>query len=158
MFAAFMAMLFCSRARREVYIATGRNASPERIRFWQEQGFPVLSFGTDKMVEGAPLLNILASLGLKSIYLIAGPKMLDTIVRDKQLSRLYLTLTHQLMGGKDFRTLLTGSTLGQIGDLKLESLFLELGSPPDAGQFFAQFNLPQCKAKHQIPPSLLNEK
>jgi len=132
--------------KQTVYIATGRNASPERIRFWQEQGFPVLSAGNDKMVEGTPLLNILASLGLKSIYLIAGPKMLDTVVRDKQLSRLYLTLTHQLMGGSDFRTLLTGSALGQIGNLKLESLFLELGSPAGAGQFFAQFSLPCCFA------------
>lgn len=128
--------------KQTVYIATGKNASPERIRFWQAQGFPVLSAGTDRMVEGAPLLNILASLGLKSIYLIAGPKMLDTVVRDKQLSRLYLTLTHQLMGGNDFRTLLTGSALGQVGNLKLESLFLELGSPAGAGQFFAQFSLP----------------
>lgn len=131
--------------RQPVYIATGKNASPERIHFWQEQGFPVLSAGTDRMVEGAPLVKILASLGLKSIYLIAGPKMLETVVRDKQLSRLYLTLTHQLMGGKDFRTLLTGSALGQVGNLKLESLFLELDSPAGAGQFFAQFNLPQCK-------------
>jgi riboflavin biosynthesis pyrimidine reductase len=128
--------------RQSVYIATGKNSSPERIRYWQEQGFPILSAGTDRMVEGAPLVKILASLGLKSIYLIAGPKMLDTVVRDKQLSRLYLTLTHQLMGGNDFRTLLTGSALGQVGNLKLESLFLELGSPAGAGQFFAQFSLP----------------
>lgn len=126
---------------QQVYIATGRKACPERIRFWQDQGFPVLLAGADQMVEGAPLLKELKSLGFKSIYLIAGPKMLDTVVRDRQLSRLYLTLTHQLLGGRDFRTLLTGSSLGPEGNLKLDSLYLECDSPPGAGQFFAQFTL-----------------
>lgn len=128
-------------SKQPVYIATGRNASPERVRYWKNRGFPVFSAGADRMVEGAPLLQRLKSLGYKSIYLIAGPQMLDTFVRDKQLSRLYLTLTHQLLGGKDFRTLLTGSMLGPAGNLKLESLFYEPDAPPGSGQFFTRFNL-----------------
>ena len=128
-------------SKQQIYIATGNNAPPERVRYWQEQGFPVLLAGADKMVQGAPLLQELKTFGYKSIYLIAGPQMLDTFVRDKQLSRLYLTLTHQLMGGTDFRTLLTGSMLGPAGNLKLESLFYESDAPPGAGQFFTRFNL-----------------
>ena len=50
--------------------------------------------------------------------------MLDTVIREKQLSRLYLTITHQLIGGKDFRTLLTGAMLGSEGNLILESTVL----------------------------------
>ena len=126
-----------------VYIATGRNADPERIRYWQDLGYPILVTGEDRMVHGAPLIHELRRLGYKSIYLIAGPEMLDTIIREKQLSRLYLTITHQLLGGTDFRTLLTGSMLGEEGNLLLKSLYYDPYSPPGSGQFFMQFDLKQ---------------
>jgi riboflavin biosynthesis pyrimidine reductase len=125
---------------QEVYIVTGRDANPERIRYWQDLGHTILFTGEDQRVHGAPLIHELGRLGYKSIYLIAGPQMLDTIIRDKQLSRLYLTITHQLTGGKDFRTLLTGSILGPEGNLILESLYYDSNSPPDSGQFFMQFH------------------
>ncbi|PPK67308.1 hypothetical protein B0F88_11455 [Methylobacter tundripaludum] len=101
----------------------------------------MLFTGEDRMVRGAPLIRQLSALGYKTIYLIAGPQMLDTMIRDRQLSRLYLTITHQLIGGKDFRTLLTGSTLGTEGNLTLEALYYEQDSPPGSGQFFIQFGL-----------------
>jgi riboflavin biosynthesis pyrimidine reductase len=126
-----------------VYIATGRNADPERIRYWQDLGYPILVTGEDRMVHGAPLIHELRRLGYKSIYLIAGPEMLDTVIREKQLSRLYLTITHQLLGGTDFRTLLTGSMLGEEGNLLLKSLYYDPYSPPGSGQFFMQFDLKQ---------------
>jgi riboflavin biosynthesis pyrimidine reductase len=126
--------------QQEVYIATGRGAAPERIRYWQDRGHTILFTGEDQRVHGAPLIQELSRLGYKSIYLIAGPQMLDTVIRDKQLSRLYLTITHQLIGGTDFRTLLTGSLLGPEGNLTLESMYYDLDSPPESGQFFMQFH------------------
>ncbi|MDI1231040.1 MAG: dihydrofolate reductase family protein [Methylobacter sp.] len=126
---------------QDVYIATGRNAAPDSIRYWQDLGYPLLFTGEDNMVHGAPLIDALSGLGYQSIYLIAGPQMLDTVIRDKQLSRLYLTMTHQLIGGKDFRTLLTGSMLGPEGNLILEALYYEQDSPPGSGQFFMQFGV-----------------
>lgn len=124
-----------------VYIATGRNADPERIRYWQDSGYPLLFTGDDQKVHGAPLIDELSRLGYKAIYLVAGPQMLDTVIREKQLSRLYLSMTHQLVGGKDFRTLLTGQMLGPEGNLILEALYYEQDSPPGSGQFFMQFGL-----------------
>ena len=129
-----------------VYIATGRNADPERIRYWQNLGYPILITGEGRMVHGMPLIYELRRLGYKSIYLIAGPQMLDTVIREKQLSRLYLTITHQLLGGNDFRTLLTGSLLGVEGNLILKSLYYDAYSPPGSGQFFMQFDLKQSNA------------
>jgi riboflavin biosynthesis pyrimidine reductase len=123
-----------------VYIATGKRADPDRIRHWQSLGYTVLVTGEDNMVHGGSLVRQLSELGYHSIYLIAGPTMLDTMIREKQLSRLYLTLTHQLIGGKDFRSLLTGSMLGTEGNLKLEALYYEQNSPPGSGQFFLQFD------------------
>lgn len=124
---------------QKVYIATGRNADPQGVDDWRKQGVPILFTGADRLVQGAALIHELDKLGYKSIYLIAGPQMLDTIIREKQLSRLYQTITHQLIGGKDFRTLLPGPTLGPEGNLKLKSLYLDLNSPADSGQFFTLF-------------------
>ncbi len=124
-----------------VYIATGKNSDPDRIRYWQDLGYPILVTGEDRMVHGAPLIHELRGLGFKCIYLIAGPQMLDTVIREKQLSRLYLTITHQLIGGTDFRTLLTGSMLGVEGNLILKSLYYDPYSPTGSGQFFMQFDL-----------------
>jgi riboflavin biosynthesis pyrimidine reductase len=124
-----------------VFIATGKNARPERVRYWKDKGFAVLLCGSDQMVEGRPLIAELSQLGYKAIYLIAGPQMLDTMVREKQLSRLYLTITHQLLGGADFRSLMTGPPLRKGGSLMLEAMYYEPGSPPSSGQFFMQFGL-----------------
>lgn len=124
---------------QEVYIATGRRADPARVRYWRKKGYRVLLTGEDKWVHGAPLIRELSALGYKSIYLIAGPHMLDTIVREKQLSRQYQTITHQLLGGEEFRTLLPGPILGPEGNLTLESLYYDPDSPAGSGQFFTRF-------------------
>jgi riboflavin biosynthesis pyrimidine reductase len=92
------------------------------------------------MVEGTPLVRALGELGYRSIYLIAGPNMLDTMVRSGRLSRLFQTITHQLMGGVAFRTLLPGPELGLFGHLKMRSLYYDPSSPLDTGQWFAQFD------------------
>ena len=127
--------------QQPVYIATGVNADPYRVDKWKKLGYSVLFCGKDKMVQGAKLIHQLSLLGYKSIYLIAGPQMLDTMVRDNQLSRFYQTITHQLIGGKNFRTLLSNSELGSKGNLTLKSLYYDYdtSSPTSSGQFFMQF-------------------
>lgn len=127
--------------QQEVYIATGKNADTDRIRNWQDLGYRILITGEDRMVNGAVIIHQLSKLGYKSIYLIAGPQMLDTIIRERKLSRLYLTSTHQLIGGMDFRTLLTGPPLANEGNMKLKSLYYEQNSPAGSGLFFMQFDL-----------------
>ena len=127
--------------QQDCFIATGKNADVERICYWQDQGYKILKAGEDQMVQGAALIQQLKKLEYKSIYLIAGPRMLDTMIREKQLSRIYLTITHQLIGGLDFRTLLTGPPLADEGNMKLKSLYYEQDSPPGSGQFFMHFDL-----------------
>lgn len=129
---------------QKVFIATGRDADRERVDAWRKRGYTLLFTGNDRMVHGAPLIRELGDLGYKSVYLIAGPQMLDTVVREKQLSRLYLTITHQLMAGRDFRTLLTGNTMGEEGNLRLSALYYEPDAPAGSGQFFTRFELMQA--------------
>lgn len=127
--------------QQKVYIATGNNAAPERIAYWQDQGYPVLLTGSDNMVQGGALVKKLSDLSYQSIYLIAGPHMLETMIRERQLSRLYQTVTHQLIGGEKFRTLLPGAILADQGNLKLNSLYYDADEPAGAGQFFYQFDI-----------------
>jgi riboflavin biosynthesis pyrimidine reductase len=121
------------------YIATGSQADPAKVAFWRDQGYEVIFAGQGTLVEGAALTRRLGELGYRTIYLIAGPHMLDTMVRDGRLSRLFQTITHQLVGGEFFRTLLPGPELGPSGHLKLVSLYYDPDSPKGAGQWFAQF-------------------
>ncbi|MES9854786.1 MAG: dihydrofolate reductase family protein [Candidatus Thiodiazotropha sp. L084R] len=122
-----------------VYIVTGNDADPVRIRDWQDKGHRILFAGKNRQVQAASLMAILKELGYRSIYLSAGPRILDTFVRDRQLARLYCTITHQLIGGTDFHTMLPGPLLGKEGDLSMRSLYYEPGVPDGSGQFFTQF-------------------
>jgi len=123
-------------------IATGRNADTTRIKYWRDKGCKVLRVGRGARVEGAPLVASLSQMGFKRLYLIAGPEMLDTMLRDGQLSRLYQTITHTLMGGESFRSLLPGPELGAAGNLRLSSLYYDAVSDNGIGQWFVQFRTP----------------
>lgn len=123
------------------YIATGARADQGRVDAWRQRGYEVLLAGSGSMVEGAPLIRQLGERGFRSIYLIAGPHMLDAMVRDCQMSRLFQTITHQLMGGAGFRTVSPpGPELGPFGRLKMRSLYYDPSSPDETGQWFAQFD------------------
>jgi riboflavin biosynthesis pyrimidine reductase len=81
----------------------------------------------------------LGALGFRSLYLLAGPRMLETMLRDGRLSRLYVTIAHCLVGGEAFHTLIAGPELGAGGQLRLASLSYDATEPAGAGQWFAQF-------------------
>ena len=122
-------------------IATGQNADPAKVERWRQRGYEVVFAGKDRWVEGGALVDALAGRGWRSLYLIAGPDMLDAMLRDGKLIRLFQTITHQLMGGQAFRTVSPGSVYGPLGHLKLRSLYYDPSSPDDTGQWFAQFDV-----------------
>jgi riboflavin biosynthesis pyrimidine reductase len=126
-----------------LYIATGEGADRERVRAWQGRGFEVIVAGRGRGVEGQALVGALARRGYRSLYLVAGPQMLETMLRQGQLSRLYLTLTHQILGGEWFRTMVTGARLGAAGHLRLQALYYDPDLPGGVGQWFAQFDCGQ---------------
>ena len=124
---------------QQVYIATGRQADAERVRHFERQGYRVIVAGEGAQVEGAALAGALGELGFRSLYLLAGPQMLETMLRQRVLSRLYLTVTHQIIGGEKFHTLFNGPELEDGGRLKLQSLYYDAGSTGGVGQWFSQF-------------------
>jgi riboflavin biosynthesis pyrimidine reductase len=126
--------------RQRLYIVTGRGADPVRVEAWRDRGYDVVLAGEGAMVQGAPLVRALGDLGFKSLYLLAGPAMLETMLRDRELSRLYLTIRLRLLGGEDFYTLIHGPRLGDIGQLTLRALFYDEGERAGDANWFAQFD------------------
>jgi riboflavin biosynthesis pyrimidine reductase len=128
------------RHQQQVVIATGKGADAVRRRELEREGCEVIVAGGGSNVEGQPLVAALAERGLRSAFLLAGPRMLETMMRDGVLSRLYVTLTHRLLGGESFRSMIEGPPLQGAGRLKLTALYLESSSSNGTGQFFAQFD------------------
>ncbi|HSF49037.1 MAG TPA: dihydrofolate reductase family protein [Burkholderiales bacterium] len=124
---------------QQLFIATTGAADRARISAFERAGHPVLIAGAGRWVQGKPLVDVLAQQGFHRLYLVAGPLMLAAMLRDRLLSRLYLTLTHQILGGEAFHTLFRGPELTPPQRLRLNSLYLDIASPPNGGQWFAQF-------------------
>jgi riboflavin biosynthesis pyrimidine reductase len=124
-----------------VHILTGDDAPSGRVAEWRARGCEVVFAGTGRSVGGAPMIRALGARGYARLYLLAGPEMLETVRRDGVLDRLYLTLTHQLIGGEVFHTVTTGARLGRAGRLQLHALYYDPDAPRGTGQWFAGFDV-----------------
>ncbi|HKJ87594.1 MAG TPA: dihydrofolate reductase family protein, partial [Gammaproteobacteria bacterium] len=129
------------RHRQPVHIITGEDAPGDRVRDWRRRGLEVHFAGSGRSAEGAPMIRILGDLGYARLYLLAGPEMLETVLRDRALSRLYVTLTHQIIGGEAFHTLASGPLFGESGRLRLNTLYFDDRKPRGTGQWFSSFDL-----------------
>ena len=123
---------------QKTYIAAGQGTDPALRERWQEQGLEILLAGQADAVEGKPLITALAQRGYRNVYLIAGPKMLHAMLKDQQLDKMYVSTSHQMLGGRAYRTLLEGEALSHCG-LRLDSLLFDEVSDNGCGQFFASY-------------------
>jgi riboflavin biosynthesis pyrimidine reductase len=130
-----------ARHEQPVHIITADDASRERVAFWRDHGCDVVFAGPGTSVEGAPMIRALTARGYACVYLLAGPQMLETALRQGTLNRLYLTLTHQLVGGETFHALTAGPRLGTAGRLQLHTLYYDPVAPKGTGQWFASFDV-----------------
>lgn len=127
-----------ARHGQRVMIATGAAAAPDKVAEWHARGYEIIIAGQSRSVEGGALTRALGDRGFRSLFLLAGPRMLETMLRDGMLSRLYLTIVHRLLGGAPFHSLISGPELGVAGRLRLAALYQE--ATTDGGtQWFAQF-------------------
>ena len=125
--------------KARVLIATTSAAPADKVRAWRERGYEVAVAGGPAGVEGGPLTDLLGSRGHRSIFLLAGPRILQAMLQDRRLSRLYLTIVHRLLGGQAPQTMLSGPLLGGAGRLTLGELHHDPAGPEGAGQWFAMF-------------------
>ena len=123
---------------QKIYIAAGQDTDPVLHERWQAQGLEILFAGQSGSVEGRPLITALAQRGYRNVYLIAGPKMLHTMLEDRQLDKMYISISHQMLGGQAYRTLLEGERLSHCR-LRLNSLLFDEASDNGCGQFFVSY-------------------
>lgn len=128
---------------QRVMVATGDGAPADKVAAFRAQGCEVFVAGRARYVEGGPLTRELGARGFRSLFLLAGPRMLETMLRDRMLARLYLTVAHCVLGGAPFHTLVAGPELGPAGRLKLQALHYDAAQPDGVGQWFAQFETPR---------------
>ena len=112
-------------------------ADRTKLKLWRSKGLQIVLAGDGPDVDGAALLTVLQELGVRSVYLQAGPLIAASLLRERLLSRLYLTTSHQLLGGDPCFSLGAGAALQGGGQLRLRSLFFAPQSQDDSGQFFA---------------------
>ena len=123
---------------RRVLIATSAGAPADRVDDWRKRGYRVLVAGSGMQVEGVALTRRLGELGFGSLFLLAGPRLLETMLHGGMLSRLYLTLVHRLLGGESVQTMISGAELGSAGKLRLGALYHDPTGPDGASQWFAR--------------------
>ena len=103
------------------FIVTTAAADRTRVKLWRAKGYEVIFCGTSRWVEGASLTALLIEHGYRSVYLQAGPLIANSMLADGLLSRLYLTISHQLLGGDPHFTLGDGPELGLASRLDLQA-------------------------------------
>jgi len=126
--------------KRTVFVATGAKADKGKLAAVADTGVSVLLLGENDEVDGCQLVRELGEIGYRSIYAIAGPGLLDTLLRAGMVDRLYLTQVHTLLGGKRYATLLEKAVLEPEARFELEALYFEQGNKIKQAQFFAVYN------------------
>ncbi len=127
---------------RAVYVATGRAADAAKVERIESEGAQVLRVGAGRRVEGRPLVERLAREGHGNVAMIGGGEVLNALLVDDVLDRLYLTLACRLLGGASFDTLLSGPVLDPPRRFTLDALHYDAGTgaAADAEQLFALFD------------------
>ncbi|WJW76018.1 dihydrofolate reductase family protein [Thiohalobacter sp. IOR34] len=125
---------------RRIHLLTGEDAEPGRVEALRSAGVAVHFAGSGHSADGRQAVDCLARLGYRSLYVIAGPSVLYTLLRAGSLHRLYLTHAQRILGGEDFDTFVWGSELLPPQDLRLRSLYLDPQAPAGAGQLFASYD------------------
>ena len=129
-----------ARHGQPVHILTTATAHDDRRTALEEAGYDVVTTGSGPWVRARDAVGALAERGYRRLYLQTGPRMLESALRDRVLARLYLTISHRLVGGERFDTMVRGAALGIEGRLSLGSLFLDEDPNLDFGQLFARFD------------------
>ncbi|MGD2137070.1 MAG: dihydrofolate reductase family protein [Gammaproteobacteria bacterium] len=125
--------------RRRVVVITGDAAGTDRAASLEAAGIAVIRAGAGRQVDGKRMRERLADDGYTSIYAIAGPAVFHTLLKANIVDRLYLTTTHQLLGGQNFDTLTRGNLLDPVRNLHMRELYYDPGTPAGAGQLFGVY-------------------
>ena len=125
-----------------VHVLTTEAAPRDRRAVLRDAGVDLVVTGTGPWVRSRDAVEALAGRGYRRLYLQTGPRMLASALRDGVIARLYLTISHRLVGEESFDTMVRGELLDGSGSVRLSALYLDEGEEGDSGQFFARFDVP----------------
>ncbi|NOX10085.1 MAG: pyrimidine reductase [Gammaproteobacteria bacterium] len=126
---------------RQIHVFTGNTAPTDKINALQASGITVHVNPSDSIVNGHYLIEQLKQHKYRSIYAISGPQVLYTLIKDRVLNRLYLSQTHQILGGQIFDTFAWGPELKPPVALTLNSLYYDTKAPAGAAQWLSTFDI-----------------
>lgn len=121
---------------RKIYIAAGATADRPLVETWTARGVRVLKAGSGARVEGRALVAALAQEGFGSIDMVGGSMLLDMLLVDRVLDRLYLTQACRILGGQPFDTLMKGPLLDPPGAFELRALCYDAAEGDAVEQLF----------------------
>lgn len=120
-------------SNRNIIVMTSGKASIQQRAVLEAAGIKVMEAGANE-VEGARLKHLLANLGYRSAYMIAGPAVHGTLIRSRVLDRLFLTTRLTLLGSKGTHGFYDGN---EAAEMRLLTLYMdEIGE-----QLLAQYEL-----------------
>lgn len=96
-----------------------------------------------RWVVGDDIAQLARERGFRTLYAIGGPDILYTMLDARLLDRLYLTLAHVALAGRDFDTLTHGDTLQPPFGFGLHEIYLD---PPRVGKPEILFGSYDCRA------------
>ncbi len=125
---------------RRIFVITGNESDSSRAAALQERGIQILSAGSGGRADGDSMISQLAGHGYRSIYSVAGPAVLHTLLEAGRLDRLYLTFACTLLGGDNYDTLTHGRQLEPAANMPLAGLYHDPWAPEGCGQILAYFD------------------
>ncbi|MEM8843543.1 MAG: dihydrofolate reductase family protein [Pseudomonadota bacterium] len=126
---------------QNVHLVTGGNTEGSQIQNWQRAGHKIHQFGNKDFVDVELLMEFLHGQGYKSVYLVAGPHLLQDLMMRGWVDHFFLTISQQFLGGESFKTLFSGPVLEHHGRLQLERLYMDLESSNGVGQLYSEYVL-----------------
>lgn len=129
------------RSGRPIYVVIGTAADTSQLESLTARGVHVLKAGSGTRVEGRALIAALAQEGFGNIDMTAGAVLLDTLLVNGVLDRLYLTQACRILGGTSYETLHEGRQLDPPADFKLRSLYYDAAEAGAIEQLFVTFDL-----------------
>ena len=129
-------------SHQQVHIATGGMASAENYQQWLDKGRNIYQFGESTHVDVNELMHFLNAQGYQSVYLMAGPDLLQDMLRHGHVKHFFMTMSHQLMSGQTFKSLLNGEPLGDAGNMKLQQMYMDVSNSNSLSQWYVEFSFP----------------
>ena len=125
---------------QSVYIASGGLAAEQKHQEWFQREHKVHRFGDTMHVDVDDLMNFLQANNYRSVYLMAGPDLLQDMIEKNYVQHFFVTMSHQLLGGKSYKSLLNGDMLSNSRHLKLEQMYLDIESSNSLSQCYMHFS------------------